>query len=85
MDKILEIKTVVTTLFISAVIWLFSFTNRTLKKVDGIEELKRDVKDSKKDFNEYKEQQKEVHAEIKEVHNEIKNKLDDIHKKVYNS
>ena len=73
MDKILEVKTVITTLFILFVGWVFNkiylLIGGKIKKIDSIEQLKKDFYDFKKDQ--------------REAHLEIKSKLEDIHNKIY--
>lgn len=72
MDKLMETKTVITAFFISIVGWLISklynFFDIKIKRIDSIEELK-------KDFDNFKVEQKEDILELK-------SKIDNIHDKL---
>ena len=72
MDKIIEFKTIVTAFIISFIGWLFSkfysYFDVKIRRIDSIEELK-------KDFSLFKEEYKENHKEIKEDINKLFDKL----------
>ena len=72
MDKILEYKTIISAVIISFILWIFnkvySFFDSKIKRIDSIEELK-------KDFENFKDEQR---SDIMD----LKTKIDKIHDKL---